>query len=642
MMGLGKTLSILALIMSTLDEARAFGQCEPPINIDEVERNSKATLIICPKSVMSNWEEQIKLHTKPKRLSVYSYHGASRIQDLDKLSRFNIVLTTYSTAAAEFADRNKSRNALAGINWFRIVLDEGHQIRTQSTQVSKACCALSAQRRWTVTGTPVQNRLDDLGALIKFLRVKPFDDSVSWAQHILAPLRNANENVLQHLRLLVDSMTLRRQKDKIGLTQRRENRVRLDFNEDELLIYSQFSRESNLKLRIMLSKSNKLQGKSYAHVLKSLSRLRQICAHGREMLSEDDLKALEGLTAGTAIELGDEPDDEPDGFFVSDKHAHETLHMMSETDVDVCISCSRKIGDKKIDPEAIADPDVSEDSDEEIESGYSSESGYVSDTMGYLTPCYHLICPRCKDKHIDETTPKLTEDYYHRCNYCDQYVRFGLVELRRATLKATLESHIKVDKKGNRAKWDQSTYSGRHTKVKALIEDLQQSEFESAQLPEDEPPIRSVVFSGWTSYLDLIEYALDEEKIEYVRLDGSMSLKARSSVLSTFKTDPDVRVLLVSIKAGGQGLNFTAASKAYMMEPQFNPGVEQQAIDRVHRLGQKRDVDIVHYIMRDSVEEKILKLQEKKEKLASLSMEKRMSKSDEAKKKIEELRELFK
>ncbi|KAG9749058.1 hypothetical protein KCU73_g6928, partial [Aureobasidium melanogenum] len=75
----------------------------------------------------------------------------------------------------------------------------------------------------------------------------------------------------------------------------------------------------------------------------------------------------------------------------------------------------------------------------------------------------------------------------------------------------------------------------------------------------------------------------------------------------------------VSIKAGGQGLNFTAANNVFMMEPQFNPGVELQAIDRVHRLGQKRDVVIRRFIMANSFEEKIVELQKKKIELANLA-----------------------
>ncbi|KAK3699266.1 SWI/SNF and RSC complex subunit Ssr2 [Vermiconidia calcicola] len=635
MMGLGKTLSILALITNTLDEARAFGETWPPNDMGDVERNAKATLIICPKSVLSNWAEQVKLHTRPDRLKVFTYHGSNRTQDLEELAKHNIVLTSYSTAAVEFGDKSRKRNALASIQWFRIVLDEAHQIRTQSTQVSQACCALYAQRRWAVTGTPVQNRLDDLGALIKFLRIKPFDDGKAWAQHILLPFKNGNEEALQHLRLIVDGVTLRRQKDKIGLKERRENRIRLDFSDEEMVIYSQFSKASNLKLQLMMKNDNRLRGKSYAHVLKSLSRLRAICAHGREMLNDDDLQELEGLTAGTAIELGDEPEEGPDDTFITDRHAYETLHMMVESEVDQCISCSRKIGDRKVDPDAAEDtPDDSEDEDE------SAASSAGHDTMGYLTPCYHLICPGCKDKFINNAVPKLTSDHYHVCSYCENYVRFGLFKLHRSGLKSMLDARNNANKKA--AKWDESTYSGPHTKVKALLDDLKQSANETAQLPAGEPPIRSVVFSGWTTYLDLIEYALEENNIGFVRLDGKMSVKARSQVLETFKTDHTANVLLVSIKAGGQGLNFTSASKVYMMEPQFNPGVEQQAIDRVHRLGQKRDVDIKHYIMRDTVEEKILDLQVKKEKLANLSMEKKLSKGEEAKQKMEGLKDLFK
>ena len=637
-MGLGKTLSVLALVAETLDDARQFGDEEPPVDSVDLKRNSKATLIICPKSVMSNWEEQIRTHTKEGRFKVYSYHGSTRTQDVDELADYNIVLSSYNTAAAEFSDSNNRRTALGSIQWFRIVLDEAHQIRNASTHISKACCALSAQRRWALTGTPVQNRLDDLGALIKFLRIKPFDDISAWTHHIIAPFKHANADVLQHLRLLVGSITLRRMKDKVGLTERVEHINRLTFADDEMAIYTQFAQQSGLKFKLMLGGDKRLRGKSYAHVLKSLGRLRAICAHGREMLNEEDLKELEGLTAGTAIDLGDEPGGTLDDTFISEKNAYDTLNMMSESEVDICMSCNRKIGDKHRDEEGVVDLSESE---EEGESAESSAVERDDDTMGYLTPCYHLFCPNCKDEYVESAMPNLTEDYYHRCSYCDQYVRFGLFQLKRQALKNMLDARAKANKKG-KAKWDETTYSGPHTKVKALLNDLEKSRQDTEQLPADEPPIRSVVFSGWTTYLDLIEYALEERDIGYVRLDGSMSVKARSAVLTTFANDLTVTVLLVSIKAGGQGLNFLAANKVYMMEPQFNPGVEQQAIDRVHRLGQRRDVEIVHYIMRASVEETILGLQEKKEKLARLSLEGRVSKSEEAKARIEELKELFK
>ena len=184
-------------------------------------------------------------------------------------------------------------------------------------------------------------------------------------------------------------------------------------------------------------------------------------------------------------------------------------------------------------------------------------------------------------------------------------------------------------------------YGGQHTKVKALVIDLKRNIEDSRSLVEiGEPPIRSVVFSSWTSYLDLIEIALRDANIGFLRLDGKMSVSARTAVLDRFKSDASITVCLVSIKAGGQGLNFTAANHVFMMEPQFNPGVELQAVDRVHRLGQKRDVHIRRYIMANSFEEKIVELQKKKIQLANLATGGKAVKQD-AKEIFQSLMSLF-
>jgi SNF2 family DNA or RNA helicase len=121
-----------------------------------------------------------------------------------------------------------------------------------------------------------------------------------------------------------------------------------------------------------------------------------------------------------------------------------------------------------------------------------------------------------------------------------------------------------------------------------------------------------------------------------------MVRKARDRALETFATDPNIRIILVSIGAGGLGLNLTTANKVYVMEPQFNPAAEAQAVDRVHRLGQTRPVTIMRYIMDNSFEEKMLELQRKKKALADLTMAReKVSKEKQAKQKLEELRSLF-
>lgn len=109
-------------------------------------------------------------------------------------------------------------------------------------------------------------------------------------------------------------------------------------------------------------------------------------------------------------------------------------------------------------------------------------------------------------------------------------------------------------------------------------------------------PIKSVVFSQWTTMLDRIEDAIVDAGIGYDRLDGSMKLDERVKAMDRLRSDPSCEVLLVSLRAGGVGLNLTAASRVFVMDPYWNPAVENQAVDRVHRLGQTRPVVTVKYI----------------------------------------------
>lgn len=619
LMGLGKTLSILSLICSTIVEARTFGDEALPDELEatRAERNTRATLIVCPKSVLSNWDEQIKAHLKRNKINYYSYHGSKREQDLDELDQYDIVITSYTTVNSEYSFSNSQYKALGKLNWFRIVLDEAHMIRNQTTGVYKATCALHSKRRWAVTGTPVQNRLDDLGALIKFIQVKPFDDATAWDKFVMAPFKNADPQALNNLRLLVDSITLRRGKEKIDLPDRKEMIVELEFDEAERALYEAFARDSRQRLKAMTS-TRGLGGKGYAHVLASITRLRLICVHGKDLLSTEDLKLLEGQTYASAIDLGDEDDDNK--HVLSEEQLYSMFHLLRDSGMNSCSRCMKEIG-------AVTYDAIDEDPDRQ-------------DLLGYMTPCYQVICSDCIDEFNKEVNARKTVDNYAKCPICEQYIKASFSPLYQSKLDADIER--RQDLRRNPRSKNDGNYSGPHTKVKALITDLHAHQAASAVMGPGEPPIRSVVFSGWTGYLDLIEIALNDAGITFLRLDGKMSVSARSRVLEQFRTDPEVTVILVSIKAGGQGLNFTAANKVYMMEPQFNPGVESQAIDRVHRLGQKRDVEIKRYIMKDSFEEKVVELQKKKLELAKTAMAKgKLSKGDAAKKKLEDLRSLF-
>ena len=127
-----------------------------------------------------------------------------------------------------------------------------------------------------------------------------------------------------------------------------------------------------------------------------------------------------------------------------------------------------------------------------------------------------------------------------------------------------------------------------------------------------------LIFSQWTSVLDIIAHFLgrfDTLYGKFVRLDGKTTQKERKRVVDMFQTDPSIRIFLISTKAGGIGLNLTAANHVFVCDPCWNPGIEEQSIDRAHRCGQKRDVTVHRFILKDpdSIEECMLQLQSGKQ-----------------------------
>jgi SNF2 family DNA or RNA helicase len=123
-----------------------------------------------------------------------------------------------------------------------------------------------------------------------------------------------------------------------------------------------------------------------------------------------------------------------------------------------------------------------------------------------------------------------------------------------------------------------------------------------------------LVFSQFTSFLSIVRDRLDQEKLVYEYLDGRT--RNRAAKVERFQTDPDCPIFLISLKAGGLGLNLTSAEYVYLLDPWWNPAVEAQAIDRSHRIGQTQHVFAYRLICRGTVEEKILELQQKKRDLA--------------------------
>lgn len=623
-MGLGKTLSILSLTMKTLPQAEEWTkQMTPRELIAKVPgiRNTRTTLLVAPLTAVNNWVTQIQEHLDPDSLTYYVFHGSSRTTNFLELAKYDLVITTYSTILSEISGRNAKRpfSPLTKMCMFRIVLDEAHTIREQNAQQTQAILSLHAQRRWSVTGTPVQNRLEDLLSVTKFLKLSPYDEGQSFRQYIINPMKTGDPNVLKSLRVIVDSFTLRRVKDTIKLTPREDKIIYLEFSEKENQVHEFFRAESQGMMRVIAGESRtKLGGRMYHHVLKAMMILRQVSAHGKELLDVEDRERIKGLSMNDAIDL-EESDPENTGF-ATDKKAYGMFSLMQESSADQCARCNKRL-------------------EEPVPENGNVETNRMA-PMAFFLPCYDVLCPDCFANWLQDPESQ-GSDQGIRCRVCEGWILMTWSIITPAGLDEYLAQQAH-ERQSQRHIKKFGEYEGPHTKTRALIQHLQESAAESAELI-NEPPIKSVVFSAWTSHLDLIEIALRDNGFDgFGRLDGTMSLSQRSKTLETFAKDNSMTILLATIGAGGVGLNLTSASRVFVMEPQYNPAAVAQAVDRVHRLGQTRPVKTVQFIMKESIEEKILELAKKKQQLADMSMNRKLAQKEMQAERMAEYRTLFK
>ncbi|XP_029699964.1 transcription termination factor 2 isoform X5 [Takifugu rubripes] len=228
-MGLGKTLTMISLILTQKDKKKGEDKKKEKqldkwlSKTDSTLVASKATLIICPASLIHHWKREIDRHVRSSKLSVYLYHGPNREKSARALADYDVVVTTYSLVSKEIPVQKEeaekpnkddvappSSSTLFRVAWERVVLDEAHNIKNPKVQTSMATCQLKAHARWAVTGTPIQNNLLDMYSLLKFLRCSPFDEFKLWK----AQVDNGSRRGRERLNILTRSLLLRRTKDQ--------------------------------------------------------------------------------------------------------------------------------------------------------------------------------------------------------------------------------------------------------------------------------------------------------------------------------------------------------------------------------------------------------------------------------------------
>ncbi|KAG4256793.1 hypothetical protein FPRO03_03803 [Fusarium proliferatum] len=463
--------------------------------------------------------EQITRHIVPDQIRVVLFHGHTRDRLAKSLMEHDLVLTTYGTLQSEWRSK-KGDSPLFTHTWARVVLDEAHHIRERLTQTFRAVTALRTSRRWCLTGTPIQNRLDDYGALLSFIGVPPFINKPVFDFWIMKPVVQGNAEGLRRLKNLVGATCLRRTKDSLDP----EDRELYDFfkrNASHLIADRGFG-DSNTT-------------RTTGSILPIINALRLICNHGQRLLPKFALEAWSHRRNATS-----------DSNFTTSKFG-------------LCISCGV------------------EASPNDMQSEFA---------------CSHFLCSKCTDS--DEKYQLSLDSVL--CPSCTKD------EDSAATDAATEKGNCRPS-----------------AKIRALIQNLHVEQQDN--LPTfGNKPIKSVVFTFSRKMLNLIESALLGEGFKFARIDGQKSLAERTWALQSFRNDERCTVMIATIGSVGEGVDLTAASFVHLVEPHWNPMLEEQALDRVHRMGQTRDVVATRYITNNSIEMLVKEIKERKLDLINSSL----------------------
>ncbi|KAG7099770.1 hypothetical protein E1B28_001582 [Marasmius oreades] len=606
--GMGKTIMISALIQTTPGTDEPIDGASSATKHRQLKLNSafrpitkrarqrsrppSATLIVAPTSLINQWAEEIERSSKPGTVDVRVWHGQNRddleafveheepeeiIDDEDeeklserKMSPIKVVVTSYGTLASEHGKSEKSSSSIYDIEWLRVVLDEAHACKSRTSKTAKAVYALKARRRWAVTGTPIVNKLDDLFSLLKFLDFKPWSDFSFFRSFISLPFLAHDPKAIEVVQVILESILLRREKNMrdedgkriVELPSKEVKIELLEFSPAERKIYD--SIYSSVKRNFDSLNAKGLLSKNYTNILAMIMKLRRAVLHPSLVLDEGG-RALSPTGDGT-VDVN-----ELIKKFSEDQSAgdDETSNVFAETVL------------------------VNLHEDETAECPICLD---VMDMPMVIPECMHQCCKDCIMMYIATCETKGEET---KCPNCSRG------PIKQTTLMEVIRPPPSSQNPQPEVILRRNDFTS-STKLTALTNHLR-------RLRDQDPCFRAVVFSQFTSFLDLMETGMRREKFDYYRYDGSMDIKKRNAVITAFKEPSRTpKVALISLKAGGVGLNLTVANHVFMMDCWWNAATENQAIDRVHRLGQEKSVYVTHFLISDTIEGRIIQIQKRK------------------------------
>ncbi|PNS18348.1 hypothetical protein CAC42_6165 [Sphaceloma murrayae] len=658
-MGLGKTVMSLALIVR--------GKWRDS-DKDANNNGGRTTLVVATPGLVLQWQNEIETHAiigdARRGIGSYGVYRSRNYEDSKKnvireLSKHDILLTTYDEVAKSFPLKEpppeltdpgirqawweehfeKHKGVLHKMNFKRIMLDEGHLIRNPETRKSRACRTLMSKYRWTLTGTPMTNSSADLYCLLDFMKLPSLEDYDTFKERYF---RRPTESTMKDLNGVLAKYMLRRSHaDRlfgariVTLPQAKQVQFTVHFNPVEKEIYDIIKEAFAKRLNTYMKSSDMIhRNNSYFAML---TRLRQLTAHPLliqstmlDLLGNRDLRRIEDAVDKYGMTNNK---DDAKGLMLRIKKLLKTAFKEKRK--------SRKNGtNANADAPPVATVTTSADQDtgdryglnfrfEKFLGRLKSQMKQLDEraikkcefckrkaTDPHVTSCMHVYCASCLDDMAHDAAAdglehatcrnKKCQAVYDYTEPCDETITRVLA--MKGTVRKTIGGkQKKKDLPDMITNWLQDG-GDMPASAKTLAVKLQVNTWLN-----DYPDSKIIIYTLWTSMISILENMCAIEDWNCCKYYGGMSHEARSRTLERFETEPDLRIMICSLKCGGLGLNLTMASKVICIDPWWNNAVEEQAFARCFRINQTQETHLLQIMVANSIDEDMNDIKERKQ-----------------------------
>lgn len=506
-MGLGKTIQAVSLIMSDWPA-------------------KKPSLVLVPPVALMQWMTEIESYTDGtlKTLVLHGTNAKAKNLTIKDVKKYDVIIMSYNSLESMYRKQEKGfkrkeglfkeKSVIHATDFHRVILDEAHSIKTRSTMTAKACFALKVTYRWCLTGTPLQNRIGEFFSLIRFLNIRPFS-SYLCKQCSCSTLEWSmnDDNRCTHCNHGGMQHVSVFNQELLNPIQRYGN-----MGEGAVA----FRKLRVMTDRIMLRRLKKDHTNSMELPVKEINVERQF--------------------------FGEEENDFANSIMTSGQRKFDTyvatgVLLNNYANIFGLIMQMRQVADH---PDLILKKNS--------EGGQNILVCCICDEPAedaIRSQCKHDFCRSCVTTYVHNAGEK------SECPRC----HVGLViDLEQPEMEQD-EAMVKKSSIINRIKMENWTSS---SKIELLVHELH-------KLRSDNASHKSIIFSQFTTMLQLVEWRLRRAGITTVMLDGSMTPAQRQASIDHFMKNVEVECFLVSLKAGGVALNLTEASRVFIVDPWWNP-----------------------------------------------------------------------